>query len=94
VRPQASPNAGFMAALARLDEQLHGAASLQVARSRRPQALSCPECGQAVGLSQLSLRHHLRSKHPGSTHEAGLAAEGAGSGGGHGGSCGSDEAGC
>jgi hypothetical protein len=44
-----------MAALSRLDEQLHGAASLQVAPSRRPQALACPECGQAVGLSQLSL---------------------------------------
>jgi hypothetical protein len=71
-----------MAALSRLDELLHGAASLQVAPSRRPQALACPECALVVGLSQLSLRRHLRAKHPGSVHEAALAAGGACGGGG------------
>jgi predicted protein tyrosine phosphatase len=62
-RPQAAPNAGYMAALLRLEEDLFGKQTVKVKRTK-PESRVCPECGDKVGLSEQSLQVHLRLKHP------------------------------
>jgi hypothetical protein len=53
IRPEASPNAGFMSALMELDTALHNSCSIRkgtpgVKRSK-PRALVCSLCGSQVG---------------------------------------------
>lgn len=62
-RPEAAPNAGYMAALIRLEEELHGKQTVTVKRTK-PEPKQCPECGEKVGLSEQSLTVHLKLKHP------------------------------
>lgn len=67
VRPEASPNAGFMQALVALDKQLHGGrCSLSaetvagLLKKVKPTAAVCELCGKAVGVSRASLAHHKK----------------------------------
>eukprot|EP00887_Chlorella_sp_A99_P007916 scaffold12.g7916.t1 len=66
-RPEAAPNAGYVAALLQLEEQLFGQQTVKV-RKTKPELKTCPECGARVGLSAESVRVHLRLKHAGSFH--------------------------
>jgi hypothetical protein len=61
-RPEAAPNAGYMAALLMLEEQLHGKQTVKLKRTK-PEPRVCPECGEKVGLSEQSLKVHLKLKH-------------------------------
>jgi atypical dual specificity phosphatase len=63
-RPQAAPNAGYMACLLVLEEELFGRQTVKV-KNKKPAPKCCPECGEVVGLSAQSVRLHLRLKHPG-----------------------------
>ena len=70
-RPVACPNAGFMARLLQLDQQLHGQPSLAPAdvgalglKKGKPEGRECRLCGAKV-LSVASLKVHFRAKHPG-----------------------------
>lgn len=67
-RPQAAPNAGYMAALVRLEEELFGAQTVKVKKTK-PEPKKCPDCGEKVGLSAESVRVHLRLKHPAKAHQ-------------------------
>ena len=107
-RPEAAPNAGYLAALAALEEGLTGRQTVKVSstpspspppgclrarvctpspppvciyfphpphpfthpshppmqvRRTKPEPRLCPECGEKVGLSEQSVRVHLRLKH-------------------------------
>ncbi|KAL6785276.1 hypothetical protein ACKKBG_A03170 [Auxenochlorella protothecoides x Auxenochlorella symbiontica] len=75
LRPEAAPNAGYMAALLRLEEQLFGKQTVK-GRKPKPGLKTCPECGQKVGLSQASVTVHLRRAHPLSTCQHLLARSG------------------
>lgn len=57
--------AGFMAQLMRLDQQLHGACSIQPSEMPRakPEARICSICGAAAGISYESLVRHTKAKH-------------------------------
>lgn len=62
-RPQAAPNAGYMNSLGYLEEKVHGKKTIKV-RKTKPDPLICNVCGMAVGLSQKTLKVHMKSKHP------------------------------
>lgn len=63
-RPSAAPNAGYMRALGRLEEQTCGSKSrVEKLKKPKPEALECPECGEVVGISQKTLAFHLARKH-------------------------------
>ncbi|KAL4432560.1 hypothetical protein ABPG77_000497 [Micractinium sp. CCAP 211/92] len=64
MRPEAAPNAGYLAALLRLEEGLFGRQTVKMKKTK-PEPRSCPVCGDKVGLSADSVRVHLRLKHPG-----------------------------
>ncbi|KAL4436854.1 hypothetical protein ABPG75_003993 [Micractinium tetrahymenae] len=64
MRPEAAPNAGYLAALLRLEEGLFGRQTVKMKKTK-PEPRSCPVCGEKVGLSADSVRVHLRLKHPG-----------------------------
>lgn len=72
-RPEAAPNAGYMAALLILEEQLHGKQTVKLKRTK-PELKMCPECGEKVGLSEQSLKVHLKLKHPHSALSAASSA--------------------
>ncbi|PSC74445.1 MAP kinase phosphatase with leucine-rich repeats 3 [Micractinium conductrix] len=63
-RPEAEPNAGYLAALLRLEEELFGRQTVKMKKTK-PEPRSCPVCSERVGLSADSVRVHLRLKHPG-----------------------------
>lgn len=65
MRPEASPNAGFMNQLMTLDLELHGAASMcrkELPRAK-PEARVCSICGKAAGISAKSLDMHVKRAH-------------------------------
>ncbi len=62
-RPEAIPNAGYLAQLLQLEEELFGKQTVK-GKKTKPEPRMCPECGERVGLSMHSLRYHLRAKHP------------------------------
>jgi len=65
-RPQAAPNAGYMAALIALEDELFGTQTVKVKKTK-PEPKKCPECGDKVGLSVESVWVHLKLKHPGTS---------------------------
>ncbi|KAG6549053.1 hypothetical protein Mapa_009496 [Marchantia paleacea] len=67
VHPRAQPNDGFMKILVRLDKELHGKVSMDW-HQKKPQVRMCPICGKSAGISNVSLRHHIRKSHPDVTH--------------------------
>lgn len=65
MRPEASPNAGFMNQLMTLDLELHGAASMckkELPRAK-PEVRVCSICGKATGVSSKSLDMHIKRAH-------------------------------
>lgn len=56
-----------MKCLVRLDKELHGKVSMDW-QQKRPQVRMCPICGKSAGISNVSLRHHIRKSHPDVTH--------------------------
>lgn len=60
--PKACPNDGFMEHLLCLEDKIHGKRSMALKR-KKPLAKHCPECGDAVGISDESLAVHLKMKH-------------------------------
>jgi protein-tyrosine phosphatase len=63
-RPSAAPNAGYMRALGRLEEQTCGSKSqINKFKKKKPEALECPECGEVVGISRKTLDFHMSRKH-------------------------------
>ncbi|KAI3425893.1 hypothetical protein D9Q98_007866 [Chlorella vulgaris] len=64
-RPEAAPNAGYLAALLWLEEELFGRQTVKMKKTK-PEPRVCPECGEKVGLSADSVRVHIRFKHPAS----------------------------
>lgn len=84
-RPVACPNAGFMARLLSYERQLYGSNSYvppQQLKKAKPEPVTCPVCGQAVGISSASLAVHMKRAHPPPEGAVGLAAAAAGSGAG------------
>ncbi|CAM6111928.1 unnamed protein product [Calypogeia fissa] len=61
--PRAQPNDGFMKRLVGLDKQLHGKVSMDW-QQKKPEIRMCPICGRSAGISNSSLRQHLRRAHP------------------------------
>ena len=62
-RPQAAPNSGYMNALGRLEERVHGVKTVKVKKTK-PETLTCGHCGKPVGLSKKTLDLHVKMKHP------------------------------
>lgn len=75
-KPDAAPNAGFMAQLTTLERELFGVATVRVKRTK-PETRVCPVCGDKVGISKQSLQLHLRKHHGGDVGGHGVAATGA-----------------
>ena len=66
-RPEAPPrpNDGFMTQLIALEARERPGEPPSVAfKPRRPPGVTCPHCGQVVGISKRALESHLKQKHP------------------------------
>ena len=58
------PNDGFMAQLLALEAACRPGAAPSVSfKPRRPKGVTCPKCGQVVGISKRALEAHLKQKH-------------------------------
>ncbi|DBA96975.1 TPA: hypothetical protein ACH3X1_001299 [Trebouxia sp. C0004] len=62
-RPCASPNAGFMTQLLKLEQKLHGKKTVKVKRTK-PDPRVCSICHEVVGVSAASLSVHVKKQHP------------------------------
>lgn len=66
-RPEAQPNAGFMSQLQQLEVHVFGCTSVLHAQDAtlrsKPQARTCPCCGDIIGVSEQSLAVHMRKYH-------------------------------
>ncbi|CAG9460424.1 unnamed protein product [Pedinophyceae sp. YPF-701] len=66
-KPDVRPNSGFMKQLVGLEEAIYGKASMSVKGSKKPTMKACPLCGEAVGISDASVKVHIKRAHPGHT---------------------------